>query len=92
MESTLFKRMLAGYADHPAPEHCPDCGTKLISSLTYPFEGEIHESGYCVECGVQVPEPKGDWSKQNPTPEDFYGDPESVKGRRERMMGRSPWG
>jgi len=91
MSAELIKRMLEGYADHPAPEHCPDCDTPLISSLTYLFEGEIHESGYCVPCDKHVPHPKGNWSKWNPTPEDFYEDPESVKDRRQRMMGRK-WG
>ncbi|GAG05225.1 unnamed protein product, partial [marine sediment metagenome] len=39
----LLRRMLAGYVHYPAPEHCPDCKSALISSLVYPFEGEIYE-------------------------------------------------
>ena len=87
----LLKRMLAGYADHPAPEHC-ECGFKLISSLVYPFKGEIYESGYCVPCDVHVPEPKGSWSKWNPKKGDYYPqEADDLKAARERQAsGR--WG
>ena len=92
MEQTIVTRLINGEVDHPAPSHCPTCGTKLIASLIYPYEEEIYESKYCVTCGVNRPKPLGDWSKENPTPEDFFEDPETAKGRRERMMGRGPWG
>lgn len=87
----LLKRMFAGYADHPSPEHC-ECGFKLISSLVYPFEGEIYESGYCVPCDKHVPEPKGSWSKWNPKKGDYYPqEAEDLKAARERQAsGR--WG
>lgn len=87
----LLKRMLAGYADHPAPEYCPNCDATLVSSLVYPFEGEIHESGYCTPCDKHVPYPKGIWSKWNPTPEDFYKESDTLKKRKHRQLsGR--WG
>lgn len=87
----LLKRMFAGYVDHPAPEYCK-CGTRLISSLVYPFKGEIYESGYCVPCDVHVPNPRGSWSKWKPTPEDFYvQENENLRAARERQAsGR--WG
>ena len=87
----LLKRMFAGYVHHPAPEFC-GCGFKLISSLVYPFEDEIYESGYCVPCDVHVPTPKGPWAKWKPTPEDFYvQENENLKAARERQAsGR--WG
>ena len=68
----LIRRLLARDIDHPAPEHCTGCGTKVVGSSIYPFEGEIYESKYCIPCDIHVPKKKGSWSKWKPTPEDFY--------------------
>ena len=88
----LLKRLFARDIDYPAPEHCTACGTKLMGSSIYPFEGEIYESKYCVPCDKHVPDKKGSWSKWNPKPGDFYPQKnEDMKRIRERQLsGR--WG
>lgn len=87
----LLRRLFTSDIDYPAPEHCPKCGVTLISSLVYPFEGDIYESKYCVPCDKHVPYPKGIWSKWNPIPEDFYEESDTLKRRKDRQLsGR--WG
>lgn len=92
MSSTILGRLLVRDIDHPAPEHCP-CGTILISSLIYAFEGEIHESKYCASCDVHVPEPKANWTKWKPTKDDFFTEDqeEELKKSRKRYLSGQRW-
>lgn len=53
-------------------ETCPECGTALISGLSYPHNGVMHESRYCPRCDEWVPEPRGRWTKWKPKPSDFF--------------------
>lgn len=92
MTFIMLNRLLARDIDHPAPEYCP-CGATLISSLTYAFEGEIHESKYCASCDDHVPVPKGNWTKWKPTPADFFTEDQEnmLKKSRKRYLSGQRW-
>jgi len=86
MAQTTLTQSLSRKADH---NHCPKCNAKSVATL---IVGDV-EHGYCPKCDLPFFPPLTEgWSKWNPKPSDFFEDPETAKGRRERMMGRGPWG
>ena len=77
--------------------NCPIHEMELISKLTIleaPWIDQPESShGFCPECQRWVPDLPGKWSRYDADwSKRDKSDEETVRDRRQRMMGRSPWG
>ena len=75
--------------------NCPRCGAKSVATkVVRQLDGSETTHGYCPNCHPpHFPPVPGHWSPYDADWEkSIKKDPETVKERRERMQGRSPWG
>ena len=77
--------------------NCPTHGIELVSKLTIleaPWIGQLESHhGYCPECERWVPNLPGKWSPYDADwGKSIKKETETVRDRRQRMLGRSPWG